>query len=72
MQPNERLFKALRHMYPEQEVVRVKRALDDLMTVDGLSRLLENSLVACSKGNGQLDLREVAAHMLRVLMENQR
>jgi hypothetical protein len=72
MRPNERLMRALGQMYPQQELVRMKALLDDLTNVDGLARLLDKSMTACTKGDGNLDLRELAAHMLRTLMENQR
>jgi hypothetical protein len=54
---------------------RQKRGLADLLNevtaVDALANLLERALVATTAGSGNLDLRAVAAFVLRELKEHQ-
>lgn len=46
--------------------------LDELAAVDVLANLLDEALVATTKGSGQLDLKAVAAYVLRTLKEHQK
>lgn len=54
---------------------RHKRGLSDLLNeitaVDALADLLDRALVETTKGSGNLDLRAVAAFVLRELKEHQ-
>jgi hypothetical protein len=74
MRPSDAL---LRHMgrigiTDPREQTNVVARLDDLVTVDALANLLDEALVATTKGNGNLDLKAVAEHVLRRMKEHQK
>jgi hypothetical protein len=54
------------------EQTNVVARLDDLVTVDALADLLDEALVATTKGSGTLDLRVVAEFVVRRMKENQK
>lgn len=45
--------------------------LNEVTALDALANLLERAMVATTKGNGNVDLRAVAAYVLRELKEHQ-
>ena len=55
-----------------REQADVCSRLDDLVTVDALANLLDEALVATTKGNGTLDLHKVAEFVLMRMKEHQK
>jgi hypothetical protein len=74
MRPSDSFARALGRMgvVDPKEQADVCARLDDLVTVDALANLLDEALVATTKGNGNLDLRAVAEHVLRRMKEHQK
>ena len=60
---------AAKRLYGEQRAVLFTQAMDDMVAVDALAKLLDRALNACTSKDGRLDLRDTAAFVLREIRE---
>jgi hypothetical protein len=70
--PTPALLRKLGRMYGPAPVPDLPRVLDDLVAVDALAGLLDRAMAAHTTKDGRLDLRDVAAFVLKEIKENQR
>lgn len=72
MRPSDSLSRKLGRMgiVDPKEQMNVARMLDELVTVDVFAQLLDEALVATTKGSGTLDLKAVAEYVLRKMREH--
>lgn len=70
--PAPALEQSLRHLYGERKVIAMTRAMDDMVSVDALAKLLDRAMGMATSKDGRLDLRDMAAFMLREIREANR
>lgn len=73
MQPGAGLLRALGrgHVDP-RHAANVSEALDDLFCVDRFAELLEEAMTRTARGDGSLDLKDVAAYCMRKMKDSVR
>lgn len=73
MRPSDALLRQLGklgHVDP-RAAINVKAALDDLVSVDALAALLDEAIGKTITTDGRMDLKDVAAFVLRRMKEHQ-
>ena len=70
--PAPAIERAVRTLYGDRKVVALTQAMDDVMAVDALAKLLDRALGVATNKSGHLDLRDMAAFMLREIREANR
>ena len=72
VRPAPALERAVRTLYGDRKMVAMAQAMDDVVAIDALAKLLDRALAVATNKGGHLDLRDMAAFMLREIREANR
>jgi hypothetical protein len=74
MRPSDALLKHLGKLgqVDPRKAINLKAAMDDLMSVDVFANLLDEAIGKTITTDGRMDLKEIAAFVLRRMKDNQK
>lgn len=74
MRPSDSLLRQLGKLgeVDPRKAINIQAALDDLVSVDSLAALLDEGIGKTLKPGGALDMKDLAAFILRRMKENQK
>jgi len=74
MRPSDSLLRQLGRLgeVDPRKAISIQAAIDDLVSVDALAALLDEGIGKTIKPGGALDMKDLAAFVLRRMKENQK
>jgi len=70
--PSRALRKILGDLSTGQKPIIIDHVIDSAVAVDVVAKLLTRTMEECTTADGRVDMKDVAARVLRVMQENQR